>query len=173
MAGVKTLADGRTKLAILTTAPAAATGIPTVTELTAGTDASCLVAKNGTRVSATGSDVVNDPALCSDTNSPAYGASNYEGTIAPFWLLDATDGSYTAGDNAAYEALKEKGTEAWLVFRDGPAYDDAWAAADVVDVFHVITDNPQRPTETGAYIKRNIPLGVQRAWLDVAVTAGA
>ena len=171
MAGVKTLADGRTKLAILTTKPANPAA-PTLTELNAGISAAGLVAKNGTRVTASNSDTVNDPELSSNTNAPTWAASNFEGSIAPFWLLDATTGAYSAGDNAVYEALTPKGTTVFLAFREGPLESAAWAAGDKVDLFEVTTDNPQRPTETGAWIKRIIPLGVQNAWLDGTATAG-
>ena len=45
------------------------------------------------------------------------------------------------------------------------------APPDVYDAFEVITDNPQRPTETSGYITRIIPMQVQRAELDKAVAA--
>lgn len=170
MAGVKTLADGKTKLVILTTAPADPSA-PTVAELAAGTDVSTMVAKSGTRVSATGSDTVNDSPLSASSNAVVYGASNYEGAVVPYWLLDPVDGSYTAGDNAAFEALTPKGTVVWFVLREGPGFDLAMVAADVVDVYKIITDNPQKPTETGAYIKRTIPVAVQAAYEHVTVAA--
>lgn len=167
MAGVKTLADGKTKMAILTTAPADPSA-PTASELNGGIDASQLVAKNGTRISATGSDTVNDPALSSSANVTVYGASNYEGTITPYWLL-GTDGSYTSGDNAVFEALKTKHTEVYVALREGPDYSDDFASGDVVDGYTIRTDNPQKPTETGAYIKRTIPVAVQAAYEHVTV----
>jgi len=43
----------------------------------------------------------------------------------------------------------------------------------VIDAFEVITDNPQKPTETSGYIKRIIPMQVQKAVLDGVVAAGA
>lgn len=172
MAGVKTLADGRTRLAILTVKPTNPAA-PTVSELNGGVQASCLVAKNGTRISATGSDSVNDPELCSSSNAVVWGASNYEGTITPYWQLDATTGAYVSGDNDAYEALTPKGTQAWLYFREGPAYDTAWATGQYVDGYEVLTDNPQKPTETGAFIKRTIPLAIQAAYEHVTVGGAA
>lgn len=172
MPGVKTLADARTKVAMLTTVPADMSAI-TTTELTAGIDVSCLLAKSGTRFSATGSDTIADQAWCDEANTQVFGASNYEAAAAVFWMLDSADGSYASADNAAYEALKAKGTRVVFVLREGPAYDVAWATGDVYDAFEVITDNPQKPTETSGYIKRIIPMQVQRAELDKAVVAGA
>lgn len=171
MPGVKTLADAKTKVSLLTTVPADLSAI-TTTELTAGIDVSCLLAKSGTRFSATGSDTIADQAWCDEANTQVFGASNYEAAAAVFWMLDSADGSYAAADNTAYEALKAKGTRVVFVLREGPDYGDAWAAADVYDAFEVITDNPQKPTETSGYIKRIIPMLVQKAVLDKAVVAG-
>ena len=171
MPGVKTLADAKTKVTMLTTVPANLSAI-TTTELTAGIDVSCLLAKSGTRFSATGSETVADQAMC-EGNTQVFGASNYEAAAAVFWMLDSADGGYAAADNAAYEALKAKGSRVVFVLREGPDYSDAWAVGDVYDAFEVITDNPQRPTETSGYIKRIIPMQVQKAVLDKAVVAGA
>lgn len=170
MPGVKTLADARTRVAMLTTVPANLNAIPVAT-LTAGVDVSCLLAKSGTRFSATASDTTTDPALCEESNSPVLGASNYEAAAAVYWLLDPTTGNYAAIDNAAYEALKVKGSRVVFVLREGPKYTDAWAAGDVYEAFEVISDNPQKPTETSGYVKRIIPLLVQDAALDKAVVA--
>ena len=88
-------------------------------------------------------------------------------------MLDSADGGYAAADNTAYEALKAKGSRVVFVLREGPGYSDAWAVGDVYDAFEVITDTPQRPTETSGHIKRIIPMQVQKAVLDKAVVAGA
>ena len=171
MPGVKTLADARTKVALLTTVPADLSTI-TTTALTAGIDVSCLLAKSGTRFSATGSETIADQALCDEGNTQVFGTSNYEAAAAVFWMLDSADGGYASADNAAYEALKEKGSRVVFVLREGPEYTDAWATGDVYDAFEVITDNPQKPSETSGYIKRIIPMQVQKAALDRAVVAG-
>lgn len=171
MAGVKTLADKRIKMAVLTVKPADLAAI-TVTELTAGIDASCLVAASNTRFSPSASETINDPAICEGANTPVYGASNYEGSLAPFWYLDAATGKYTAADNTLYEAVREKGSRVWVVLREGPEWDVAWAAGDEYEVYEVISDNPQRPTEAAGYIKRIVPVAVQAAELSGVVAAG-
>ena len=165
----KTLADARTRLAILTTKPANLSA-PTIAELTAGIDASCRVLKSDYRLSPVASDTVADTELCSEGNAVTFGASNYEGSVTPFWYLDSTGKSETTED-VVYQALKEKGSELWFVEREGPRYDQAWAAGDVVEVYHVITDNPQKPTDRSGYIKRTVPLGVQRADITAVVAA--
>lgn len=165
----KTLADGRTKLVALTTKPANPTA-PTVTELTAGVDLSCTVLKSDYRLSAVASDTVPDTELCAEGNAVTYGASNYEGTVTPFWYLDP-DGQPDTTENDSWDALRVKGTNLWLVEREGPKYDEPFAAGDEVEVYEVVTDNPQKPSDRTGYIKRTVPLGVQRAWLDATVAA--
>lgn len=167
----KTLADARTRLAILTTQPANLAS-PTVTELSAGIDASCKILKSDYRLSPTSSDTVADTELCSEGNAVTFGASNYEGSVTPFWYLDSTGKSETTED-VVYQALKEKGTHLWFVEREGPRYDEPWAAGDAVEVYEVITDNPQKPSDRAGYIKRVVPLGVQRGELSGVVAAGA
>jgi|GEM_PF-3046039 len=171
MPGVKTLADARQKLTILTVPPADINAI-TLVELTAGIDASCQVAKNGTRFSATASNTVSDPAYCDEVEVQEYGASNYEASISPYWYLDPLTGKYDITDNPVYEAAREKGTRLTYVHRDGPKYDLPWEAADIYDAYEAVSDNPQRPSESGANVKRMIPLSVHRAALHKPVVTG-
>jgi hypothetical protein len=166
----KTLADATIRLAILTTEPANMSAI-TVTELNAGIDASCRVLKSDYRMSPTASDTVADTELCSEGNAVTYGASNYEASLTPFWYLDE-QGKSDMTEDVVYQALREKGTRVWLVQRQGPKYTQPWAVADVYDCFEVVTDNPQQPSDMSGYIKRTVPLGVQRAVLGQPVAAG-
>lgn len=163
----KTLADARTRLSILTVAPADLDAIE-LGEITAGIDASCRLLKSDYRLSPTASDTVDDTELCSEGNAVTFGASNYEGTVTPFWYLDV-DGKLVALDNTTWEALKEKGSELWFVEREGPKYDEPWAVGDQYDVYRAITDNPQKPADRAGYIKRVVPLGVQDARLNKIV----
>lgn len=165
----KTLADARTRLTILTTKPANLAAI-TIAELTAGIDASCRLLKSDYRLSPTASDTVPDTELCSEGNAVTFGASNYEGTVTAFWYLDE-DGKSDPTDDVVYQALKAKGIELWFVEREGPRYEQAWAAADNYEAYEVVTDNPMKPTDRSGFIKRTTPLGVQRAVLDGVVAA--
>src|SRR3954466_1825972 len=133
----KTLADGRTRLVALTTKPANPSA-PTVTELTAGVDLSCKVLKSDYRLSPVASDTVADSELCSEGNAVVYGASNYEGTVTPFRYPDP-DGQPDATEDEPYETLRTKGTYLWLVEREGPHYDEPFAAGDEVEVYEVVT----------------------------------
>lgn len=172
MAGVMTLADARTKVTLISVLASHDIEALTLTQLTAGVDISCDLAKSGTRFSAAASDTVADARFCDEGNAQIPGASNYEASAVVYWYLDAATGKYTALDNAAYEAMREKGSRLILVLREGPKYDEPWAAGDVYDAYEVLTDNPQRPTDGGGYVKRTIPLLVQRAALDKTVAAG-
>lgn len=162
MAGIKTLADGRDQLYILTTPPADINAI-TIAELTAGINASCKVAKNGTRFSATDSDTESDPELCSEGNEQVMTLSNYEGAIVPFWYLD-DDGHYIAADNPVFEAVRVKGTELTYVWVTGLPRDTTPAADDYYDAFVGVSDNPRRQDGTG-WIKRPVTVRVRRGAL--------
>lgn len=168
---MKTLAEGRIKLSVLTTKPANPKA-PTVTELQKGVDVSCQVLRSDYKLGAVASDTINEPALCSKGNATAFGAANYEGSVTIFLLKDEA-GKTSAEESTAWEALKTKGTTLWMVEREGPEYETEYAAGDIVDVYEVITDNPQKPQDRTGYIKRTIPLGVQNAWEDATVGAGA
>ena len=101
----KTLADARTRLAILLTAPTSMHAIP-LASVTAGIDASCRILKSDYRLSATASDTVGDTELCAEGNAVTFGASNYEGSVTPFWYLDE-DGKSDTSDDVVYQALKD------------------------------------------------------------------
>lgn len=167
----KTLADARTRLTILITKPANLAQ-PKLTELNhaSAIDASCKVLKSDFRLSPTASDTVADTELCTDGNAVTFGSSNYEGTVTPFWYLDAT-GKSVALEDTVYQALKVKGTTLWFVLREGPKYDAAWAVGDAVEVYEVVTDNPQKPSDRAGYIKRVVPLGVQQAFINAVTIA--
>lgn len=166
-----TLADARTKLTILNTAPADLSAI-TVAELGAGIEASCKVNKPDFRLSPTASDTVPDQPLCQEGNATTFGNSNYEGTMTVLRFLDATGKPETSEDEV-WDAVKTKGSRVWLVKRVGPKWSVDWAAGDLYQVYEVVTDNPQDPTDMAGYIKSVVPLGVQDARLDGVVAGGS
>lgn len=166
---VKSLADGRTKLAVLATAPANPEA-PTVAELTAGVDASCRVAKTGYSLGATTSETINDPELCVDVNSTVYGASNFAGNFAVFRYYDEETGQVDVEGDEVYQALKTKGSEVWLVEREtAKKSTDPWAAGDEVSVYRVLLDNPQKSSDRTGYIKSTIVPAIQEGYTDAVV----
>jgi hypothetical protein len=168
----KSLADGRVKLAILSTKPADPMA-PTVEELEAGIDASCNVLSSDYTLGATDSDKIAEKPLCQEGNSNAIGASNYQAALTPFRYFDDQGKAETTEDDV-YQALKAKGTRVWLYERHtSKRSTESWAAGDEVDGFEVITDNPQKPSDMGGYIKRRVSMEVQDAWVGGAVAAAA
>ena len=170
MPAVKSLADGHTKLAILAVAPKNPDQ-PLLSELTAGLDASCRIAKSPYQLGPTASETVNDPELCRDVNATVYGASNYEGQIAVFRFYDSQSGQVDTKGDEVYQALKTKGTEVWLVERESSKKStEDWASGDEVSVYRALLDNPKKAEKSG-YIKRVIDLAIQEGHPDVTVAA--
>lgn len=131
--GVSTLG---TQKSVFVPAIAAATGIPTVDELTgmAALEVSCYQFAPGIEVSAT----VNR-----ETARRACQTEEYAITTSTQWAFTAL--SYVwdpqevhTDSNAAYEALAE-GTEGFLVIRYGLPAETDWTAGDVVHVFPIRT----------------------------------
>lgn len=133
---------------------------PTVTELTGigVVDLSCLVTRADYTLGASGDEEVSDPALCASGNDSAPGYTNYEASMNFFrYTEDAEDKGWTT--------FAGKGLEGFLVERKGDikSYADAFAAADKVRVFAVITGTPQdqSPPDNGGYEKFTQPFFVQ------------
>lgn len=167
----RALSDGTVKLTLLTTKPADPYA-PTTTELSAGTDISCSVLSSDFALGPTDSDKIAEKPLCTEGNANALGPSNYAANITLFRYFDT--GVAEDPEDDAYQAMKTKGTEVYLVMRQTDKKSTAaWAATDECEVYYAITDNPQKPTDAGGYIKRRVPLEIQDAWLDGTVAAGS
>lgn len=165
-----TLADDKTRLTVLTVAPADANNI-TLDELAAAIEAGPHVNKPDFRMSPTGSDTVPDQPLEQGGNAKTWGNSNAEAT----WTILRDLTALGAGQplvELLWEATKDKGTTLWLVKREGPVESVAWAADDEYEWMKVITDEPQNPSERNGYVKRTQPLGPQE-WGTGTVSAGS
>jgi hypothetical protein len=161
----KSLADGRIKVVALSSAPANPEAI-TLTELEAGIDISCRILSSDYLLGATDSDKIPEKELCKEGNANAIGASNYQAAVTPFRYFDETTNQAHATEDEVYQLLKDKGTTLFLAERNtSKKSTDAWAAGDEVDLYEVVTDNPQKPSDMGGYIKRRVPMEVQSAWL--------
>lgn len=168
----KSLADGTIKLAILTIKPASPLA-PTVAELTAGIDASCRILSSDYLLGPTDSDKIAEKELCKAGNSNALGPSNYQGALTPFRYWNTTTDVSDPTEDAVFQALKVKGTTLYLYERQTSKLStEAWANGDEVAGYEVLTDTPQKPSETGGYIKRRVPLEVQDAYLNATVGGG-
>ena len=160
MAGVRTLANGRRKWAILTVKPAGLAAVK-VSELTAGINVGDRATNAGSYLRASGSTTVDSTHFNSEAASQALGASNWEGQIEPYLYLDATTGKVDATDSALHTAVATKGATLWIVERRGPKEPVAWATGDVYRLFEVITDQPQSQDTSDGYMRDVVPLVVQ------------
>lgn len=169
----KSLADGHTKLTLLTTKPANPAA-PTATELNAGIDASCDILASDFTWSAADSDKVAEKALCDTSNKNALGASNYTAGMTVFRQFDAATGAVDVAADDVFQAVRTKGTTLWgYVRKNGKLATQAWAAGDEIPIgLEVVTDTPQAPSDSGGYIKNRIPLEPQQGWDFIAVAAG-
>ena len=168
----KSLADGRIKVVALIARPANPYA-PTLTELNAGVDMSCRILSSDYALGPTTSDRVAEKELCKEGNANAIGASNYAGSFTPFRYFDESTGQASAEEDEVYQLLREKGTTLYVYERQTAKKSTAaWAAGDEVDGYEVVTDNPQKPSDMGGYIKRVVPVEVQDAWLGGVVGTG-
>lgn len=170
----RTLADQNMKITWLTVPPAGGLSGLTVTELNAGLDASCRVAKDGTRLAPTSSDTTEDAAVCQPAGAQSLGKSNYEASVQVFRFFDETNPG--AGDpegDALFADLRVKGSPGVFVIRHtAKRWDAPWAAGDEYQAYQVASDNWQPQSDQYAgYIKAVIPLVVEDAELNGVVAA--
>ena len=155
-----TLADGRTRLAILTVAPANPNVI-TVTELTAGIEAADFINKPDFRMSPTNPDTVPDQPISQKGNATTWGNSNFEAAMTVLRDLVAATGLPEAAGDEVWEAVATAGTTIWLVKRTGPLEETAWTTGQPYLWAKVITAEPQEPQDMAGYVKNPVPLGPQ------------
>ena len=156
----RTLAAGKTKFTILTTAPADPTA-PTATELNAGIDLSLKVLAADFNWTPTDSEKVNEQALGEDDTANAFGSSNYSLGFTLFrYYLDA--GGIDTSADAGFTAVKSKGTTLWgYIRKSDSAASDAWVAGDEFPLGGEFTvDSPQDPGQAG-WLKYRVPCEAQ------------
>lgn len=158
----RSLADGKTKVTILPAPPADPKAI-TMAELEAGIDASCAILAGDYNVTAATSESVDEKALCQEGNASTWGASNGTIEFTLFLEFDDTTGNLdlTSEAGQAYESVKHKGTEVYLVQRENAnGSKTPWVVGDDYEYFHGIADNPAHVDRTG-YVKRKITAAFQ------------
>lgn len=169
----RSLADGKTKVTVLTEAPADPEA-PTDDELNAGIQAAPAILTSDFAFGATDSEKVAEKALNEANNANAIGAGNYTAAFSIWRLFNATTGAPDTVNETLWAAVKDKGTTLWVYAREtGKDSDDVWVAADEIYLgAEVVTDTPQPPTDRGGFIKRRVVMEVQRAWDNIVVAAG-
>lgn len=178
MAGtaVRSLLAGHTKFVILTTAPADPAA-PTITELTAGIDASCRVKGSNFVAGPTDSETVDSDVLCEDIKGQSYGQSNYTLEFSPYRYFDPTTGQAETGGAGAiaddvFQLVKEKGTKLYYyIRRTSKKSKDDFAAGDEVIYLAGTNDWPQASTDDG-YISYDVKVLVDEAEPNATVAAG-
>lgn len=176
--GIRSLAAGRTKLVVLTTAPADPKA-PTLTELNAGVDISCRVKGSSFKAGPTDSEKVPSDLLCEDIKSEAFGQSNYELEYEPYRYWDPTTKQFEAGTTGAdvgdkaFQLVKEKGTHLhYYIRRTIKKSKEPFSAGDEVMYLAGANDNPQF-TDSDGYQSRLVKVSVDAAELNAKVAAGA
>lgn len=166
---MKTAADGKKKLALLTTEPANPDA-PTAAELNAGIDISCNVLDSDLNWTNTASATFDEKPACAKGQSLALGASNYDLglTFLREWL--EAGGPDIAGGDAGYQAVKTKDSTVWIYVRETDKdSDEAWAATDEIYLGgEVKSDSPARVNNDGN-IKRRVPFLPQRMYENITV----
>jgi len=160
------------KLAVLTTAPAVKGALSLAGDLTTANakDLSDNILKSSYTLGATGADKVSEPSLAATTNSSVPGMSNYNADMEFFRYLDGSGKSVTLED-VPFTTFTGKGLRFWLVERKGPQSTVAFTAADVCDVYEVLTDDPRPPKDYASYLKFGQLFHVQTVWNRVVVAA--
>jgi len=142
---------------------------PSAAVLTAGANISQYVVAS-TKIGMTPSDKVSEKSITDTSNADVPIIANYEGNLVMF--RDLTAGVPTANDPLTTIA-SASGVVGWVVRREGFASTVAAAAAQKVDVFKFMTDNPQTSGGQGdGYLKATIPL-LQQGSFKVAVALAA
>lgn len=169
---MRSLADGKLKFTLLTTKPADPAK-PTETELNAGIDASPYVLTSDFTWSNAESETFDEKPLSQKGRSQTLGMSTYElgATFFREWNPDGSGAS--TEEDAAFQAVKTKGTTLWAYARETAkdATED-WAADDECYLGgEVQTDSPARVGNEGA-IKRRVPFVAQHMYEDVVIGTG-
>lgn len=173
--GIKSLADGHTKVALLSKKPADPYK-PTLEELEDGIDASCRVAAGDYNVTPAASETISEKELCVEGNATAFGPSNATIEFSPFRYFGDDHAAAPTEDNeigdAVFQATKVKGTRLWIYQREtSKTSTEPWEEGDEVDGYEFLTDNPQHLERTG-YIKRRVVGAFQDLFLNGEVAAG-
>lgn len=170
--GVRTLAKGKTKFTVLTTAPAVE-GAPTVTELAAGIDMSGDILTSDFSWTAADSAVVSEDALSDDETVEVFDASMYTLGLTLWRKFDPATGVADPATETGWAAMKVKGSTFWAYAREsGKASTEPWAADDEIYLGgRVECDTPQRIDGAG-FIKRRVPLKNRKMFDNITVGTG-
>lgn len=166
------ISDKRERWVLLLDAPADPLAV-TAAEVNAGLRMECDLLAEGSRLSPTASDTINERAICESTNAQAPTNGNAEGSLSVFRDMDPDTGLPVVDGDEVFQALKRKGTPAHILTSKGPLHTEEFAASHPYSLFRVLTDEPQDPSDRGGYLKQVVPLFVQDMWTHREIAPGA
>ncbi|WP_029135324.1 phage tail tube protein [Nakamurella lactea] len=142
---------------------------PTVTELTAAVDITCYVLKNY-EVRADASDTTDESAVCDSAAGAVPTRKKYTGNL-PLFRDFASTGLPDTTDLLA--VFHEDYPQGYFIRRVGKPQETAFAATDVLDIYHFSGDVPQIQGGTGeGFLKMTVPLLPTGKFTTKAVVAG-
>jgi hypothetical protein len=130
--------EGNTKVTFVATL--ASTTAPSAATLTAGTELSTLLTKDGLQTPDT-QNMVDSSTLADTFDAQVVGS--WGGSITLTGFRDNVPANDDLWDLAVY------GTTGFIVIRRGVPYDDAWASGDLAEVYPVQFHEPV-PNQSGA-----------------------
>lgn len=142
---------------------------PTVSELAAGTDLTCVMVTTY-EVRADGADTTNERAVCETANVVTPTIRNYMGRFDLFRQWDSSTMAWTGEDVLEILVYGDLGH---FVRRLGFSRDTAYAESQQVEVYKFMVDTPQVQGGTGdGYLKANVPLFRQGSFDVKAIVSG-
>lgn len=152
---MKALADGKIKIAVLTAEPVNPK-LPTKTELDAGIDASLNVLLSDFTWTNAASATFDEKPVGRKGQSMALGISNYDVGMTFIREFLEAGGADAAGDDAAYQAVRVKGSTVWIYVRETEKdSDEPWEVGDEIYLGgEVQSDSPTRVNSDGDLKRR-------------------
>ena len=167
MAGVRLLADKGTTAWLLPALPEDPEN-PTVEEVNAGQDISCVVAADF-NIGAGAPTTTEDGALCEGANRQVPTAATHEATINAIRFYNPETRQVDVESDFFFQAVKEFGSEVVVAVRDGgkdPRKFPEAVAGDEISVYSLISGGAGRAADRTGYQKRLIHVTVQDAYED-------
>jgi hypothetical protein len=139
---------------------------PTVAEVTAGVDLSCILTPDY-NVDFTDSDTVSERALCQSSGAQTITVAHYEGNLTMFRQF-TTGGAPDTTDPLTTFA-PDTYPVGYFVRRVGPDQSTAFAAGDKVEVWKFQADNPKTKGGTNeGYLKCSVKL-IEQGFVKIGV----
>lgn len=173
MAGATFLAEGKTKVTILTEEPEDGIFSPTPEELNGESaiqaDADVLTS-DFEWTSADSDSLTDQKPLRQKGNTVVYGASNYTTAMTVFRRFDDDSGQDDFENESLWQAVKNKNSDLYVYVREtGKDADEEWEDGDESYLCgHVKTDSTQRIDGEG-FIRRRVPMGPQNLRENIRV----